>query len=105
MCVVCVVGRPLDDTEKEIIRKRLAAAHNVAAEDDGDSKEAFQIGQCYNECVDECSSHLLLFLAIACGCTVLFPHIYGPITPPSCVVRELPVVRDEHGAFLHIEGL
>lgn len=37
---------------------------------------------------------------------VLFPHIYGPITPLSCVVRKMAVKRDKKdGTFLRIEGL
>ena len=34
-----------------------------------------------------------------------FPHIYGPIAPLKCVVRELPVERSDDGTFLRIEGL
>ena len=33
------------------------------------------------------------------------PHIYGPITPLSCITRKLPVQRDESGNFVSIEGL
>ena len=37
---------------------------------------------------------------------VAFPHIFGPLTPPSCVTRQMEVVRDaEDGTFLSIEGL
>jgi uncharacterized protein (DUF952 family) len=36
---------------------------------------------------------------------VKFPHIFGPITPLSCVTRKMPVARAEDGAFLHVEGL
>ena len=35
----------------------------------------------------------------------LLPHIYGPIAPLSCVVRKLPVQRDEAGKFLSINEL
>lgn len=34
-----------------------------------------------------------------------FPHIFGPITPLTCVVRKLPVTREADGTFLAIEGL
>ena len=34
-----------------------------------------------------------------------FPHIYGPISPLSCVVGEYPVARAEDGTFLKVEGL
>ena len=39
------------------------------------------------------------------GTPVLFPHIYGPLVPPNCVVRQLPVTRDPDGSFVKIEGL
>ena len=35
----------------------------------------------------------------------LFPHIYGPISPVSCVTREIPVQRASDGKFLGIMGL
>jgi uncharacterized protein (DUF952 family) len=34
-----------------------------------------------------------------------FPHIYGPIAPLGCVVRQLPVKRTEDGTFLAIENI
>ena len=36
---------------------------------------------------------------------VAFPHIYGPISPLSCVTRKLPVLRSDDGTFLRIEDL
>ena len=36
---------------------------------------------------------------------VAFPHIFGPISPLSCVTRQLPVLRGDDGAFLSIQGL
>ena len=37
---------------------------------------------------------------------VAFPHVFGPLTPLSCVVRQMEVVRDpSDGTFLSIAGL
>ena len=37
---------------------------------------------------------------------VAFPHIFGPLTPVSCVTRQMEVVRDPtDGTFLSIAGL
>lgn len=37
---------------------------------------------------------------------VAFPHIFGPVAPLSCVVRQMEVVRDpSDGTFLSIAGL
>ena len=37
---------------------------------------------------------------------VAFPHIYGPIAPPGCVIRHMEVLRDPaDGTFLSIAGL
>jgi hypothetical protein len=34
--------------------------------------------------------------------TVLFPHVFGPLSPPSCVIQQMPVLRDAEGNFLSI---
>lgn len=37
---------------------------------------------------------------------IAFPHIFGPITPLSCVTRQMEVRRDpQDGTFLSIEGI
>jgi len=34
-----------------------------------------------------------------------FPHIYGPISPLTCVTAQYPVARAPDGTFLVVEGL
>ena len=36
---------------------------------------------------------------------VAFPHIFGPLTPASCVTRQMEVLRGADGTFLSIEGI
>ena len=35
----------------------------------------------------------------------VFPHLYDSSIDPQAVVRELPMVRDASGRFLHVEDL
>ena len=36
---------------------------------------------------------------------IYFPHIFGPLKPLSCVVKEIKVKRSADGAFTAIEGV